>query len=124
LRPIRILLWGMPTILLNIITDTIASHPDLDIVGKRGRSGGLLDAAEQTRADVIVVARQGSGSSEDYDEILHRRACLKVIEIFDDGRHGLLHELQRHRIPLGEMSPPRLVDVIRDAAGYIAGASS
>ena len=53
---------GMPTILLNIITDTIAPHPDLDIVGKRGRSGRLLDAAEQTHADVIIVTRQGSGA--------------------------------------------------------------
>jgi chemotaxis response regulator CheB len=114
----------MPTILLNIITDTIAPHPDLDIVGKRGRSGRLLDAAEQTHADVIIVTRQGSGSGEDYDEILHRHARLKVIEIFDDGRRGLLHELQSHRIPLGEMSPPRLVDVIRDAASSIAGAKS
>jgi hypothetical protein len=114
----------MPTILLNIITDTIAPHPDLDIVGKRDRSAGLLDTAEQTRADVVIVARQGAGSGEDYDEILHRHAGLKVIEIFDDGRHGLLHELQRHRIPLGEMSPPRLVDVIRGAASHIAGANS
>jgi hypothetical protein len=114
----------MPTILLNIITDTIAPHPDLDIVGKRDRSTGLLDTAERTQADVIVVAREGAGSGEDYDEILHRHAHLKVIEIFDDGRHGLLHELQRHRVPLGEMSPPRLVDVIRGAAGYLAGARS
>ena len=124
MRPIRILLWGMPTILLNIITDTIAPHADLDIVGAQGQSAGLRAMAEKTHADVIIVAREGAASDDDYDEILHRHSHLKVIEIFDDGRHALLHELRRHRIPLGEMSPPRLVDVIRNSVGSVARAHS
>jgi DNA-binding NarL/FixJ family response regulator len=106
--------------LLNIITDTIAAHSDLDIVSKRDRATGLLEAAENTNADVVVVARSGAAIETAFDELLYRHPRLKVIEILDEGRYGTLHELQSRHRSLGEMSPPQLVEAIR-AAG--AGAT-
>lgn len=106
--------------LLNIITDTLAPQPDMDIVGEDPMAASLLDAAERSNADVVILARHGEGDGG-YDELLYGCSRLKVIEIFGEGRYGSLHELRPRRVPLGEMSPPRLVDVIRAAASPAAG---
>jgi chemotaxis response regulator CheB len=123
---IRILLWGMPPMLLDILTDTIAAQPDMDIVGRGGSDMDLLDAVEQTNADVVVLARGAAveGEDEDYDKLLYRRCRLKVLELLAEGRCGSLCEMRRHRVALGEMSPARLLEAIRGSADFVAGGRS
>jgi DNA-binding NarL/FixJ family response regulator len=110
---IRILLWKMPPMLLDIITDTIAPQPDMDIVGKGRMERDLLDAAEQTNADIIITARSTASEYKDYDELLYRHCRVKVLEILDEGRSGSLCEMHPRRVALGEMSPLRLLEAIR-----------
>jgi|SRR3954470_16638464 len=87
---IRILLWKMPPMLLDIIADTIAPQPDMDIVGKGRIEMNLLDAAEQTNADIVITARSAATEYTDYDELLYRHCRIKVLEILDEGRYGSL----------------------------------
>ena len=110
---IRILLWKMPPMLLDIITDTIAPQPDMDIVGKGRMEKDLLDAAEQTDADIIITARGTATEYKDYDELLYRHCRVKVLEILDEGRTGSLCEMRPRRVALGEMSALRLLEAIR-----------
>lgn len=123
MKRIRVLLWGMPSMLLNIITDTIAPQSDMDIVGSGTVEPSLLETAEKTDADVVILARGGAAESQNYDELLHGRPRLKVIEILEAGRSGSLHEMQPHHMPLGELSPRHLVDVIRGSVGAAARTS-
>src|SRR5262249_6122694 len=44
----------------------------MDIVGKGRMEMDLLDAAEQTNADIIITARSTATEHKDYDELLHR----------------------------------------------------
>jgi chemotaxis response regulator CheB len=122
LKRIRILLWGMPSMLLDIISDAIAPHPDMDIVGKGAKAATLFEAAERTNADVVILVRKGVAENEGYDELLYRHSRLKVIEISGEGHYGSLYELRPRHLPLGEMSPPRLVDAIRESVNRAAGA--
>jgi hypothetical protein len=112
----------MPSMLLDIITDAIAPQPDMDVVDHGATAATLLEAAERTDADVIILARNGAATTEDYDELLYGRRHLKVIEIFGEGRYGSLYELRPRRLSLGEMSPSQLVDVIRGSAAPAARA--
>ena len=121
LKRIRILLWGMPSMLLDIIADTIAPQPDMDIVGEGAMGTSLLDAAERTNADIVILARGGDADDEDYDELLYGCPRLKVLEIFGEGRYGSLYELRPRRVPLGELSPPRLVGAIRGSTRPATG---
>ena len=75
--------------LLDIITDTIAPQPDMDIVGKGRMEKDLLDAAEQTDADIIITARGTATEYKDYDELLYRHCRVKVLEILDEGRYWI-----------------------------------
>jgi hypothetical protein len=113
---IRILLWKMPPMLLDIITDTVAPQPDMDIVGKGRMEMDLLDAAEQTKANIVITARSTATECKDYDEVLYRYCSLKIIEILGEGRYGSLCEMRPRRVALGEMFPLRLLEVIRGSA--------
>jgi len=103
--------------LLNIIADTIAPQSDMDIVGRGAAGASLLETAERTDADVVILARDGAAESQNYDALLHGRPRLRVIEILEAGRSGSLHEMQPHHMPLGELSPRHLVEVIRGSVG-------
>jgi len=99
--------------LLDIITDTISPQPDMDIVGESRMETDLLDAAEQTNADIVITVCSTAAEYKEYDELLYRHCRIKVLEILDDGRYGSLCEMRPRRVALGEMSPLRLLEAIR-----------
>jgi DNA-binding NarL/FixJ family response regulator len=112
-RRIRVLLWGMPAMLVNIIADTISSQQDMDVVSGADATASLADAAAQANADVVILVRNGEHERAHYRDLLYAHSRLKVIEISGEGRYGALYELRPRRIALGELSPPRLIDAVR-----------
>jgi hypothetical protein len=106
----------------DIITDTIAPQYDMEIVGKGRTEMDLLDAAEQTNADIVITVRNAATEGKDYDDLLYRHGRIKVLEIFAEGRYGSLCEMRPRRVALGEMSPLLLLEAIRGSAGMAAGA--
>jgi len=108
--------------LRDIITDAIAAQPDMEIVGRREAATGLPETAESTNADIVVLARDGIAEEDaGFDDVLYGRTRRRVLQIFDQGRYGSLHELRPCQVPLGEMSPPRLLEAIRGSVGRTAG---
>jgi hypothetical protein len=116
LKPIRILLAGMPRMLVDIVKDVIASHEDIDVAGEIEGHTGLLAAAMQTQADVVVLREAAGGASEIYHELLRGCPKLKILAITADGRRGFLHRLQPRVVALGELSSSSLIDAIRNAS--------
>ena len=112
LMPIRILISQMAPLLADIIAPIVAAQPDMRIVGRAEGDANLVKAAERCRADVIILG-QGPSTERRYDELLYSCSHLKIIELVDEGRSGLLFELRPQRVLLGEMSPPGLLDAIR-----------
>ncbi len=103
--------------LLDIMTNIVASQDDMDVVANVAHNADLARAADRSDAEVVILARNEDVASEnEYDELLYDRSRLKVIEIAGFGRRGSLYELRPRRVPLGEMSPSRLLDVIRSSA--------
>ncbi|MGC2776548.1 MAG: hypothetical protein WA418_13045 [Bradyrhizobium sp.] len=116
MKQIRILVAGMPRMLVDIIEDIVASEPDLTIVGEIDRSTELASAARRTRADVVISRQADSDMEADEMALLLIGRPPKVVAITDDGRQGFVYELRPHRSPLGEMSVERLIAAIRVAA--------
>ena len=112
---IRILLSEMTPMLLDIISQTIATQPDLCVAGKVRRNENLLEAMKRTNADVLIAGNSAAGR-EQYDELLRQRPRLKVLEIAGNDGQGLLYEMHPRHVSLGQMSPVSLLDVIRASA--------
>jgi DNA-binding NarL/FixJ family response regulator len=112
LNRIRILLAGIPPLLVDILHHIVASEPDMAVVG-RVSDGDLFAAAKSTGADVILIGQKAKEGGEQYEELLLRRPRLKVLTIADDGKTGALYELRPQRISLGEVSADVLCAAIR-----------
>ena len=102
--------------LIDIISDVVASEPDLVIVDKMTEGAGVGPAARRARADVVIVQQASSSDCAEQAEFLSVQRPFKVIALADDGRQGFLYELRPHCIPLGEMSADGLIAAIRAAA--------
>jgi len=112
LKPIHILLAGVPPLLVDILHHIVSSESDMAVVG-RVSGDDLLAAAQRTRANVILIGQTGKESPDQYDELLLGHPRLKVLTIAEDGKTGSLYEFRPHRVPLGEMSADVLCAAIR-----------
>jgi DNA-binding NarL/FixJ family response regulator len=112
---IRILLCEMTPMFFDIISETIATQADLHVAGNVKKNEDLLEAADRTSANVLIISDIAT-RREQYEELLHERPRLKVLEIASNDGHGLLYEMRPQRVALGEMSATSLLDVIRASA--------
>jgi hypothetical protein len=115
LRRIRVLLAGMPRMLMDIVKNIVVSQEDFDLAGEISGRNGLLQAATDTQADVVVVGGFAATELKIYQDLLYGRPLLRIVAIAADGRNAFLHELQPHLIPLGEVAPASLIAAIRNA---------
>jgi DNA-binding NarL/FixJ family response regulator len=116
MRRIRILLAGMPRMLLDMITDIVALHAEMMVAGRMQDTVDLRAAVKKTRADVVILNEPAIGPPQDHRELLYSRPRLGVLSITSDGRQFFLNKLRPVRTALGEISPESLVQAIRSSA--------
>ena len=114
LKRIRVLLAGMPTLMLDILHHVVAAQPDMTIVGTV--DDDLLGAAQRARADVLVVGQDVQGERDFYRALLLRHPQLRVLTLADDGKSGWLYDLRPRRVRLREISARSLARAIRGQA--------
>jgi DNA-binding NarL/FixJ family response regulator len=116
MRRIRILLAGMPRLLLDMVTDIVALHAEMMVAGKMQDTADIRASAKKTRADVVILNEPAIDPSQNYQELLYSRPHLGVLSITSDRRQFFLHELRPVRTALGEVSPESLVRAIQSSA--------
>ncbi len=114
LELIRIALVDMPQMLREITRAVVAGEPGAEIVAEYAAPVPLADVVRASDAQVLVVRDTPTVSAE-ATSLLDESRPLGVLAISDDGRSTVVYELKPHRVPLGEVSPERLVDAIRSA---------
>lgn len=111
MKPTRVLLLGMPTMLRQILRRIAADTPGLDVVAELPDAD--LDSPEVLITEPDVVIAEADRVSEDaVTSLLRHRHAVRILGISDDGRHGILYEMRPHRVLLGELAPAMLVAVI------------
>jgi hypothetical protein len=92
-----------------IVRSLVAGAPDLELVAELADAGALAEAVGRCGPDVVV----GHSTPSEIRHLLEQRPAMKVVQVEDDGRSSFLYELRPHRIPLGELSHGRLLEVLR-----------
>ena len=116
MKPTRVLLLGMPTMLRQIVRRIAEDAPELDVVAELPDAD--LESPEVLDAEPDVVITGADPASEDaVTKLLRRRRAIRVLGISADARHVTLYELRPQRIPLGELAPATLVTAIRGRPG-------
>jgi DNA-binding NarL/FixJ family response regulator len=109
-RRIRIALVDLQGVRLGIVERVISAQSDMEIVMGVGQIGEL-DAIAAAEADVVILGREEPSFAA---RLLGARPNLKVLAVATDGRQAVLYELRPQRVDLGEISPQKLVAVIRE----------
>jgi DNA-binding NarL/FixJ family response regulator len=115
-RRIRILLAGMPRMLLDMMADIVAEHAEMVIAGKMQETADISAAVKKTKADVVILKESAVDEWQNQRELLYSRPHLRVLSITSDGHHFFLNKLRPIRAALGEVSPESLARAIRSNA--------
>ena len=107
----------MPQLLGEILTRALESQSDMELIGEVEVEGSLADAIETRDIDVLVLGGSESEFPEIGESLLRKFPRLKVLSITDQGRSTWLYELSPRRVPLGEVSPQGLAELIRGSCG-------
>lgn len=107
----RIAILGMPRLLHQLVTETVAQLPDVTIVVDRPEVG-LAANLPEVDADIYLVDYEQAPTAK-IAAVLFGPRRAKVLTVSADGRRAFLHELRPHTRPLGELSAAGLLDVIR-----------
>lgn len=112
---IRVLLGEMPRMMRDVFTQVISEQADMQVVGELANGVGLLLAAGQTKADVVIMSLQDSEMPGIASHLLNEYPSLKVLGVATNGRKAFLYHLRPEKVPVGEVSPEGLLTVIRSA---------
>lgn len=114
----RILLAEMPRMLLDILGETLRAEPDMEVIEVDSRVTSLLQLADRSRPQVVIV---GADDPTIAGELVMALPRLKVLAVTGSDCDTFLYELRPHRVRLGEVTPRRLVEEIRRRTGSAHG---
>lgn len=114
-KPIRVLIIDLPGVLSEIVRETVGREDDMIVAGEVTGDVALDRAIDEARADVVILqaGHPTLADSASVSVLDGKAPALRLLAVSDDGRESFLYALKPVRIPLGELSPSRLVTAIR-----------
>jgi hypothetical protein len=109
---VRVALIGCTGLLGDIIRQTLADEPDLDVVAQVTTPGPDLDLS-QFDADIVLWNDAEESRIARWLTGLTHHLAPRVLATLTDGQRAALWELTPHRIELGALSPDTLINTIR-----------
>jgi chemotaxis response regulator CheB len=97
--------------MLDILSDAIASQPDMTVVGDA--IDDVQDSIERHSPDVVIASDSALSDEGAIARLLAAHPHLKVTVIYDGGCAATLFELRQTR--LMDPSPKMLLEAIRSA---------
>lgn len=101
--PIRVLIFPMPRLLHDILHQLILEVPEVELIECPALAGGLAEAAQRTRADV-VIANEADVRPSEACTLLEQMPRSRALAVSHDGHRGVIYELRPHRRTIGELS--------------------
>jgi hypothetical protein len=87
----------------------------LQLDHEAGEPDELSLAILDSGADLVIAGCEAVDEAE-FGRLLRERPKAKVLAVVGDGRRSYLYQLRAHSMPLGEMSPERMLTVLTTAA--------
>jgi hypothetical protein len=113
-EPIRIAFVGLPRMMGEIIRDALADQTDLRVVAEYESAADLRAGANEI-VDTLI-AEKSTLTGDELRRTFAEYPAVKVLVIEDDGTGAYFYELHPRRTPLGELSPARLVAILRESS--------
>ena len=117
MRPIRIVLSGLPHMLRDIVVEVVESEADMSIVGEVSSGGSVRDLVEEARPDVVVFDDASLSAAGGTERLLRDHRDVRVLILSDQGRDAAAHWLEPRSTSAADLSPERLLTLIRTCCG-------
>ena len=102
----------MSPMLRDLVTELMAEHVNLDLVGELDTRDGLEENLQALVPDLIVIGL-GRGEGDEIGlSLVTFLPNAKVIAFSSDVRHAFFHRMQPQRTVLLDVSPQTLTDTI------------
>ena len=115
MAPIRILLAQLPRHLQDYFNRAVASQADMRLVGSFTNPLDVLLAVGSASADVVILGVADDVVPAIATHLYDEYPDVRLLGVTPDGHQAYLYELRPHPIPIGELSPTSLMEVIRSA---------
>jgi hypothetical protein len=102
----------MPQMLREIIRRSLSREPRFEIVGEYPRDVAIDVAIDRSMADYVIVSADVF-DAHSLDQRLLDGQQVRVLAVRPDGGQATLHQLRPEHLDLGELSPERLLAVMR-----------
>jgi DNA-binding NarL/FixJ family response regulator len=112
--PIRVVLAGLPPPLRGELERDLARDPDLTVTSVGDHLEVLL-AVGKAQADVVILEMPEDDLPGIVTHLVEEYPRLRILTISPDARGARVYELVRQLVPIGEVPPGGLPEVIRAA---------
>jgi hypothetical protein len=109
--PVRVALIGCTGLLGDVISETLAGQPEVDVVAELAPPAGD-QALPELDADLVLWNNADESRVADWLDRLAQGTGPRVLATVGDGRHASLWELVPRRTELGALSPSTLVETV------------
>jgi len=88
----RVLVANQPRLMRELVLETIADQPDIEVVGELQDDSEIPDAVERTHPDFVIVALRGEGGRPAVcDQLLHRHPEIRILALAQDRNSSIYY---------------------------------
>lgn len=115
-NPIRVLVANRPRLMRELILETLADQPDIEIVGEVKDEADIPASVQSTHPDCLIIGMDNPGKRPPLCEaLLRHHPALRIIALAPEQNYSLLfwgsHEIYAARI---EASEQGILDAVRN----------
>jgi len=116
MRKIKVLLANRPRMVRALVRDMIERQPDMEVVGEVLDPLDVISAAQETEADIVVVAINNNSEAQE----LHRRLLAQcpnvaILALSLSGDTAFIEQLRPQRREMVDPSEATILRALRQA---------
>jgi DNA-binding NarL/FixJ family response regulator len=113
----RILLMGMPRLLVDLVTNMIKDDPDWELVISQASLGVLPAEVANAQADIVLIGNDDPMIEPNAVQLWQERPSVPVVVLSPRGDSAAVYELWPRRLLFSDLSPHVLFQVLQRSAG-------
>jgi chemotaxis response regulator CheB len=115
MRKIRFLLANHPRMLRLLMREMIERQPDMEVVGEALDPLNVTSAAQETEADIVVVAVNNDESQELRRRLLEQCPNIVILALSWSGNTAFIEQLRPQRRDMVDPSEATIIGALRRA---------
>ncbi|MBZ5641209.1 MAG: hypothetical protein LAO19_00470 [Acidobacteriia bacterium] len=118
---VRVVVANRPRLMRELVLETIAEHPDIQIVAELHNEEEIVHIVEGTHPDVLIIALDDSNTRPTIcDTLLHRYPGLRILALAPERNRSILYwaSIDIHSSPV-EASQDGVLSALRNKDQYV-----